>query len=581
MQKLTFSIPSLILILVVLTGTPSSIYSSNPIQNIFMQGNNINTVFRTDGIFNYDKITYSQPIAGLIWPVTSPGRLTIDYATGLWIAAKVGPQHELRNCCAFYNTQYTPGNIPVIGQVPPQSVCNDSSWRGYLINLKDQSLVNGGVRTKTAGGHQYTITYDSWSNWPVNKGAPYVEVNGIPGYQPGWNSDRPGIGNSSARPDEICYMVYMDYTDCTNNLHQVEISLPGGTLPMGAEIQQVSFMFNCYPLQDMYFIKWKIINKSSLTWDSTFIGLADDIDVGERDDAMGCDTARNLGFDYNADNFDYMYGANPPALGTRLLQGPLKYTGNPLDTAILPYITLIGYKILGMTSFSDFGAMNDPCLEHPSSAPEAYNRMRGLDNCGRTYINPITHQPTKFQYTGDACHRIDWFDSLSTDRCPFQSSGPFTMNSGDTQTIVMAFVIGSGSNNFQNVCNIQSLSDSAKKYYYSDFNVCFPIGIQNISTEIPKQFQLYQNYPNPFNPNTKIKFDLPKTNFTLSKTKGLIVFLKVYDALGREVQTLVNENLNPGTYEVDFNGDNLPSGVYFYKLVAGDYMQTKKMVLLK
>jgi hypothetical protein len=217
--------------------------------------------------------------------------------------------------------------------------------------------------------------------------------------------------------------------------------------------------------------------------------------------------------------------------------------------------------------------------------------MKGLDNCGRPYINPITHLPTKFQYTGDACHRIGWFDSLSTDRCPFQTSGPFTMNSGDTQIVVMAFVIGSGSNNFQNVCNIQSLSDSAKKYYYSDFNVCFPIGIQNISTEIPKTFQLYQNYPNPFNPATRIKFDVPKTPLSFGDGDAPMVRgvrLVIYDALGREIQTLVNKNLNPGTYEVDFSGDNLPSGVYFYhivihsdKLVTPEYTESKKMILIK
>ena len=162
----------------------------NPVRNIFMQGNNINTVFRTDGTFNYDKVTYTSAIAGLIWPVQSNSRLSMVYATGVWIAAKVGPQRELRNACSFYNSIFTPGNIPVIGGVPPPSVCSDTTWRGYLVNLKDPTLVNGGVRTKTAGGHQYTFTYDSWSNWPVDKGAPYVEVNGTPGYQPGWNADR-------------------------------------------------------------------------------------------------------------------------------------------------------------------------------------------------------------------------------------------------------------------------------------------------------------------------------------------------------------------------------------------------------
>ncbi len=97
-------------------------------------------------------------------------------------------------------------------------------------------------------------------------------------------------------------------------------------------------------------------------------------------------------------------------------------------------------------------------------------------------------------------------------------------------------------------------------------------GIQPISTEIPKQFSLSQNYPNPFNPMTKLKFQM---------SKGAFAKLTVFDVLGREVATLVNEQLQPGTYEVDFDGSNLPSGVYYYKLETETFTETKKMVLIK
>jgi uncharacterized delta-60 repeat protein len=101
------------------------------------------------------------------------------------------------------------------------------------------------------------------------------------------------------------------------------------------------------------------------------------------------------------------------------------------------------------------------------------------------------------------------------------------------------------------------------------------VGIQPISTEIPNQYSLSQNYPNPFNPSTKIKFAIPVGN---DRDRSLI---KIYDALGREISTLVNEELNPGTYEVDWNAANYPSGVYYYKLVSGDFRETKKMILIK
>ena len=104
-----------------------------------------------------------------------------------------------------------------------------------------------------------------------------------------------------------------------------------------------------------------------------------------------------------------------------------------------------------------------------------------------------------------------------------------------------------------------------------------PVGVESISNTIPGDFNLYQNYPNPFNPSTNIKFDV--------KQRGLVT-IKIYDMLGKEVTTLVNEILEPGnkvvTWEgVDGNGLNVSSGVYFYKMVSGNYVSSRKMVLVK
>ena len=102
-------------------------------------------------------------------------------------------------------------------------------------------------------------------------------------------------------------------------------------------------------------------------------------------------------------------------------------------------------------------------------------------------------------------------------------------------------------------------------------------GVNDNNSAVPESFSLFQNYPNPFNPSTKIKFDIPET----VKRKTLDVKLIIYNILGREIQTLVNESLKPGSYEVTFDGSNLPSGVYFYKLIAGNYVETKKMLMIK
>ena len=561
------------------------IYSQSlaPVQSVFMQGNNINTVFMTNGILNYDKITFSSSQAGFIWPVTSPQRLTAIYASGIWIGAKVGPQHELRLAASTYNSHFSPGNIPVIGQVPSSSVCSDPSWRGYYVQLTDPALFNGGTRYKNAGGRQYTFNYDSWANWPVAKGAPYVEVNGIPGYQPAWDGDRPGIGNGmTARPEEILFMVYMDYTNCTDSIHSSQLSLPGGSRPLGVEIQQISFNFNCPPLRDMYFVKYRLINKSSLNWDSTYVVVVSDTDIGSdaNDDATGCDTIRNLGYQYNFDNNDGGgYGTNPPSVGLRLLQSPMRFTGSATDTAKLPYDTLTGYKLIGMTTHNSF--KNNPCWSDPDTDTGAYYYLNGFNECGQHMINGVTGQPTKFRFSGNACQRTGWYDSVPGDNKNFIGSGPFVMSSGDTQIVMTSFMVTrDGGNNLQNVCAVQSLSDSALKYYYNDFKTCVPIGIEPISSEIPQTYELQQNYPNPFNPATKIKFNIPLSRGVAGEA-GRGVLLKMYDALGREISTLVNQELKPGIYEIEWDASNIPSGVYFYSLITNEFTQTKKMVVLK
>jgi hypothetical protein len=97
-------------------------------------------------------------------------------------------------------------------------------------------------------------------------------------------------------------------------------------------------------------------------------------------------------------------------------------------------------------------------------------------------------------------------------------------------------------------------------------------GIQQIGNEVPVSFKLFQNYPNPFNSTTNFKFQIPKSSY---------VKIILYDILGRVVEVLVDDYFKMGTYKVDFNASDLPSGVYFYCLTAGNYIETKKMILVK
>ncbi|MEO8512170.1 MAG: M43 family zinc metalloprotease [Ignavibacteria bacterium] len=102
-----------------------------------------------------------------------------------------------------------------------------------------------------------------------------------------------------------------------------------------------------------------------------------------------------------------------------------------------------------------------------------------------------------------------------------------------------------------------------------------PIGIQIISTEIPQKFALYNNYPNPFNPVTKINFDIPNI---MGDKKVQVV---VYDVIGNQVEMLVNQEMTAGKYSVDWNAINYSSGIYFYRVSAGNFTDTRKMILVK
>jgi hypothetical protein len=156
------------------------------------------------------------------------------------------------------------------------------------------------------------------------------------------------------------------------------------------------------------------------------------------------------------------------------------------------------------------------------------------------------------------------------------------VNEGEWNMI--AFIKGNGNSN------------SPKEYNYTDKDLFiggskFQYRLKQIDNDgkseysdiievevVPNEYELSQNYPNPFNPSTKIRFTIP---VTLSGVEGSFVTLKVYDVLGNEAATLVNEEKPAGSYEVEFEASSLTSGIYFYKLKSGNFVETKKMILLR
>jgi len=167
----------------------------------------------------------------------------------------------------------------------------------------------------------------------------------------------------------------------------------------------------------------------------------------------------------------------------------------------------------------------------------------------------------------------------------------FYMLNGVTGAIQFQYSFGSGNTDFavEKVCRLDNINRSETSSAGSNGYEAvagsrdgrikcfsggwvFTAGISNIGTGVPDKFTLEQNYPNPFNPQTKIKFALPKDEF---------VKVTIFDITGKEIAQLVNEKLSAGTYEADFNGSVFSSGTYFYRIEAGNFIETKKMTLIK
>ena len=142
---------------------------------------------------------------------------------------------------------------------------------------------------------------------------------------------------------------------------------------------------------------------------------------------------------------------------------------------------------------------------------------------------------------------------------------------------LLGFVEGNGNSNSPKEYSFIDNEITSGKYSYRlkqiDNDGTFEYSkIIEIDVDVPLEFELSQNYPNPFNPSTTIKYSLPVTSY---------VKLSVFNILGEEVQILMNETKDAGTYAINFNASQLNSGIYFYRLQAGDFIQVKKMTLLK
>ena len=260
--------------------------------------------------------------------------------------------------------------------------------------------------------------------------------------------------------------------------------------------------------------------------------------------------------------------------------GTIEY-GMPPNT--IPAM-LIKYNGSDWTVFDPTNSLLPPTFRINDLAFDIYDNLwictedKGLVIFNENGITPVELQ----SFTAEVLEgtvQLNWTTSTETNNSGFELLR-FAQN--DNVWNKLGFVPGQGTTTEPQFYSFTDEAVEPGTYQYRlkqiDFDGSFEYtNIVEVTVEGPTEFSLSQNCPNPFNPSTKIKFEIPGQ----ARNDNALVLLKVYDLLGKEVATLVNEEKPAGEYEVEFNGANLPSGIYFYQLKTGQYSETKKMVLLK
>ena len=371
-------------------------------------GNRIKCDLENNGMIISHRITGHS---GLEWPKSN--NTYAVYASGVWLAGKV--DGEIRTAVAEYGPERVPGPYGTDPENPHHKL--------YKVNRSDLAD---------------PYFYDDFQNWPVDLGAPWVDVDNDGSYSPlPAGPDHPDfIG------DQVIWYVSNDGDSSGQSVF--------GTAPLGVEVHTTIFGFDRVNVTgDIMFVKELIINKGGNTIEDMYIGLWSDPDLGDAsDDFVGCDTTLGMGICYNdGTDGDYAgFSGGTPAVGYDFFQGPIvPSTG---DTAFAHGRYIPDYKNLSMTSFTKYINSDDPVWSDPNDPVEMYNLMKGLMKSGVPFADNITGG-TPFVHPGDPSldtgptdtEYVDWDVHSSDDRRFLMNSGPFTMTPGDSQEVVFGIMM--------------------------------------------------------------------------------------------------------------------------------------------
>ena len=422
-------------------------------------------------VWNFGSFGFADPNPGLIWPKGTTK--TAIFASGLWLAAQVAG--ETRIAVAEYTQDFVPG--PMAGGTftpdrPEYKVYKMVRFKG---DAQDTAHVELTADQQAADANLDPIVHHSWSEY-VNGAAP----NGAPVRWYHLNPDAPD--DSTLGPDVLGdQMLWSVFNDADPGAHGGDFT--PATLPLGVEVRHTTFAFDRQgALGNTVFLRYKLYNRGADQLDSMFVSVWCDPDLGGfTDDLVGCDTTLSLGFVYNSNNRDQLYGSRPPAAGYDFFLGPVAQG----DT-------------LPMTSFNKYINGTDP-----ASHTEVYNYMNGLTGDGNPVVDP-SGVTTKFVVAGDPVTGQGWLDDNPADRRFMMTAGPFRMAPGDSQEVVAALIVAQGRDRLSSISGLKFFDIFAQDAFDKHFLLPSPPPQPRVSAAVDHgQVRLCwdsgsrDNYPRP------------------------------------------------------------------------------------
>lgn len=396
------------------------------------------------GAIGFDLVNFD---AGGWYPRGS--NLTLLFASGLWFGAVVGG--ETRVAVAEYSSEFRPGRsifgFPDNPDDPAYRVWKMTRWTGSPSDSVEVSILPPHLSVDA-------IDHHSWADYRANaipKGAPW-KLYRLPVTSTPDPSDSVDVPGPDLPGDRATWCIFND-ADASAHTNSA-----GGTLPLGAEVQQTVYAFDDPgPMGDAIFIRWQIRNEGGSFWTGLRAGYWADPDIGGAlgfsDDKTACDTTRSLGYAYNGQPVDGGYGVAPPAFGAVILSS---------TPAAGPGMTS------GMFAFRSYINGTDP-----QSSQETFNSLSGMAADGSPMLDPFD-QETRYQHAGDPLSGTGWLDALLADKRFLASTAPRDVAPGETFELVVALVVAPEPGVANAVASLRCRTDLVRDAYALGFPRPFP-----------------------------------------------------------------------------------------------------------